>query len=155
MSMIEDQTDGTAVEERPELAALLAKISELHAEKEQIAAREKEVNKRLASLESTATELIRAGGFERIGAAGKTWWVEDTLNLSVLKENREKVLEAAAKEGLREELMTVQTSTLKSWLLERAKRLGRPASGSYAEGTAFAGLLSENPVSVLRRRTVA
>lgn len=147
--------ENTATTADADLSTVLAKIADLYAEKDRIAAEEKAVNQRLKSLESVAAELIKVSGLERVGAAGKTWWVEEELLLSVLKDRREEVLKAAEQEGIpREDLVTVQTSTLKAWLKERRKRLGAAATGSYTEGTAFAGLVSECPTMKLMRRTV-
>lgn len=137
-----------------DLSAVLQKIADLYEEKDKLAAREKELNGRLKSLEGVAAELIKTSGLDRVGASGKTWWVEEQLLLNVLKDKRDEVLKAAEAEGIREELITVQTSTLKAWLVERRKRLGLPEGSSYTDGTAFAGLVSEYPTMKLMRRTV-
>ena len=137
-----------------DLSAVLQKIADLYDEKAEIAAREKAVNERLKSLEGVASELIKASGLTKVGASGKTWWVEETVLISVLKDKRDEVLKAAEQEGLKDELTTVQTATLKTWLIERRKRLGL-SDGSYTAGTAFAGLVSEFPTFKLMRRTNA
>jgi hypothetical protein len=153
ISELETQTTDDAA--GGDLSTVLQKIADLYEQKEEVAAREKAINERLKSLEGIASELIKVSGLDRVGASGKTWWVEETVLVSVLKDKRDEVLKAAEQEGIREELMTVQTATLKSWLIERRKKLGRPESGSFTEGTAFAGLVSELPTFRLMRRTNA
>ena len=97
----------------------------------------------LKDTEETASELLLASGMRRRSlSGGRTWWTSEQLFVSIPKEKREEVLEAAEKEGLHEELTTVNTSTLKAWLVERAKENGLSLREA-AEGTAFDGLVSE------------
>jgi len=121
---------------------LLAKVAEAIAEKDRLAALVTANNKRLDELESLAVEAMQMEGVEGCKAAGKSWYFRDVVQVSVPAENRDKVLAAAKAAGLSEELVTVNTTTLKSWLVERWKRGGQ-VSESVADGTPFAGLVSE------------
>lgn len=132
--------------EAPEtISSILEKVAEAKRRKEQIAAELKTVNDELDSLESLAIEQIQASGLDGCKAAGASWWITSTLRLSVPKENRDAVMEAAKAEGLADEIITVQTATLKSWLSERLAKA--KAEGKHLEkasdGTPFSGLLSE------------
>jgi hypothetical protein len=135
------------------LSALLSRIVERQAERDSLAASLKSIEKELESLEGLATEGIKASGLDGCRVAGKTWWVDETLLLSVPKENRDAVMAAAEREGIAEELVTVNTATLKSWLIGRVKDSG----GSMEEatsGTAFEGLVDEYIKVRLRSRTM-
>ena len=57
--------------------------------------------------------------------------------------------------GRGDELLTVQTSSLKSLLKEMAKEAGRDPKQPWADGTPFAGLVSEYVRPVLRHLTVS
>lgn len=137
------------------LSAMLARIAELTAEKAAAAATLKRINEDLEHLESLAAEQLRLQGLDGCRAAGRTWWVQDTLRISVPKEARAAVLEAAAQEGIGDELTTVAVPTLKAWLSERAKESGKEDGASFLAGTAFAGTgISEYVASELRSRAV-
>lgn len=144
--MKQDYTETEAEAEAPgTISSLLEKVVEAKRRKEQIAAELKTVNEELDSLEALAIEQIKASGLEGCRAAGASWWVAQTLRLHIPKENRDAVLQAAAKEGLADEILAVQTATLKSWLgerLDKARSEGRHLENA-SDGTAFSGLLSE------------
>jgi len=103
-------------------------------------------------LENLAAEALRASGLDRVTYAGRTWRVEMSSHLSVPKDNRDAVMEAAKREGIAEELTTINTSTLKSWLVERRRENGNDATARLAHGTAFDGLVSEFSEARLRSR---
>lgn len=124
------------------LNELLEKIVDKQRERDQLEAKVKALDRELDALEGIAAEQLAASGLQGVRAAGKSWWIEDTPYLSVPADNREKVMEAAAVEGCAEELATVSTTTLKSILVERAKKAGK-MDRPLAEGTAFEGLVSE------------
>lgn len=146
--------DDAAAPEDGTLTDVLTRLAGLYAEHDKASAAEKEISRRIKECEALACELLAASGMERVGVAGKTWWFEADVQVSVRKDARDEVIKAAEQEGIpKEDITTVATATLKSWLKERAKRLGLPESGSFTEGTAFAGLVSENPIFVLRKRT--
>jgi hypothetical protein len=127
------------------ISSILEKVADAKRRKEQAAAELKTVNEELDSLESLAIEQIQASGLDGCKAAGYSWSVSSTLRVSVPKENRDAVMAAATAEGLGDEIITVQTATLKSWLTERLAKA--KSEGRYLEkasdGTPFAGLLSE------------
>lgn len=129
-----------------QLAKILEEVRDLKRQKEQVAAELKTVSEQLDELEALACEYFAASGLDGCRAAGYSWYVEETLRLHVPKAHREAVLQAAAEEGIGDEVLTVQTQTLKSWLTERLKKA--KAEGRMLEkatdGTAFAGLLSEH-----------
>ena len=115
--------------------------------------RMKKLNSECKELEDLAAEALAASGLERVTYAGRSWRVESVAYLSVPKDNRDAVLQAAHNEGIADELTTVNTATLKSWLVERKKELGEEGSGTLAEGTAFDGLVSEYSQMRLRSRS--
>ena len=115
--------------------------------------RMKKLNSECKELEDLAAEALAASGLERVTYAGRSWRVESVAYLSVPKDNRDAVLQAAHNEGIADELTTVNTATLKSWLVERKKELGEEGSGTLAEGTAFDGLVSEYLQMRLRSRS--
>ena len=134
-----------AKEETPAsgLAKLLADIVSQREAKDEMANVVKGMEKRLEQLEMLATEQIAASGLDKCRVAGKTWWVDQTLLLSVTKDNRDAVLAAAKLEGFKDgELLSVNTSALKAWLIERVKESGGELADS-STGTAFNGLVEE------------
>ena len=115
----------------------------------------KEAKRQRDHIESMAAEALAASGLEKVTCHGKTWRVETSVHVNVLKENRDAVLEAAKAEGIADEVTTVGTSTLKSWLIEKCKERGAPLdSESIASGTAFDGLISAYSEPRLRSRAV-
>lgn len=80
--------------------------------------------------------------------------MEETLHLSVSKDRRDAVLEAARAAGIEDAITTVATTTLKAWLLERAREAGREAGTPFAAGTPFDGLVGEYSEMKLRHVTV-
>jgi len=136
------------------LAKLLADIVSQREAKDEMTNVVKGMEKRLEQLEMLAAEQIAASGLDKCRVAGKTWWVDQTLLLSVSKSNRDAVIEAARAEGLDDELITVNTSTLKAWLAERCKANGSDLAEATV-GTAFAGLVEEFVKVRLRSVTVS
>lgn len=135
------------------LSALLSRLVERQAKRDEAAALVKQMDRELEELENLAAEQLAASGLDGVRAAGKTWWVDQTLRLSVPKDNRDAVLEAAQAEGLADELITVNTATLKAWLTERAKKAGGDLA-DCSKGTAFDGLCSEYVETRLRSRVM-
>lgn len=136
------------------LATLLAKIVTVREELAEANAVAKVIEKTLDSLESLAMEQIGASGLDQCRVAGKTWWIDEALMLSVPKENRDAVMEAARKEGLDDELLTINTATLKAWLVERCKE-NEGDLATASSGTAFSGLVTEYVKVRLRSLTVS
>ena len=133
------------------LNVVLEQVVAKQAEHEAAVNQAKKIGKELESLESMAAELLGATGMDRVVCAGKSWRLEESIYVSVPKINREEVMKAAIAEGIADELTTVNTTTLKAWLLER--RGGEAGEQSIADGTAFVGLISEYREVRLRCRT--
>ena len=136
------------------LATLLATIVKEREAKDQMAGVVKAMEKRIEQLEALASEQIAASGLEKCRVAGKTWWVDETLLLSVSKDNRDAVLAAAKIEGIADELLSINTATLKAWLVERCKK-NKSGLATASSGTAFEGLVSEYAKVRLRSLTVS
>jgi hypothetical protein len=111
------------------------------------------VNGTLKEAESLAVEQLAASGLDGVRAAGKSWYVREFFSVSVPTENREAVVEAAKDAGL-DDLIAVNTTTLKSWLTEQ-RRAGDGAGESLAAGTAFDGLVTEYREMRLSHRTLS
>ena len=135
-----------------QLSAMLERIAELQAEKDRLANEAKRVNKALSEAEALAVEQLAASGLDGVRAAGKSWYVREFFSVSVPTENREAVVEAARGAGL-EDLIAVNTTTLKSWLVER--RGGDGGEVALADGTPFAGLVREFREMRLSHRTLS
>jgi hypothetical protein len=137
-SVMNGDSDNT---EAGSLAGVLEKICELQAEKERLSGESKKNSEALASLEKIAVELMSASGLDGVRTAGKSWFLREFFSVSIPAAHKREAVEAAKAEGLGDELVSVNTSTLKSWLMER--RGSEIASESLAEGTAFQGLITE------------
>lgn len=74
--------------------------------------------------------------------------------MSVAKDCLPQVMDALRSEGALDALLTVNTTTLKSWLKDRAKEAGTDARQPFTAGTAFEGLVGEYVRPVLRHTTV-
>lgn len=118
------------------LATVLEKCAAASKEVDELSSQLRESKRRLEELENLATEMIGASGLSRVSVAGRTWWAEESLLLSIPKEVRDEAFDAAEAEGILDELLTLNTSTLKSWLVERAKEQGQSLRDA-AQGTAF------------------
>lgn len=126
----------------PRLAKLLERAAELLAEKDRIAAEEKRVNTELRAVEDQAVELLALSGLDNVRVAGKTWRRREFFSVSIPADKKDEVLKAARKAC--PEYVTVNTSSLKSWLMEQRKARGDADSmAPLAEGTPFDGLVKE------------
>lgn len=134
------------------LSKLLERVAELQAEKDRLANEAKGVNKALAEAEQMAVEVLAASGLDGVRAAGKSWYTREFFSVSVPSENREAVVEAAKDAGL-DDLIAVNTTTLKSWLIEN-RGDGQPAEAGLAAGTPFDGLVREFREVRLSHRTL-
>jgi len=135
------------------LSALLAKLVDRQAARDAVAAQLKTIERELDELESQAAEQLGLSGLDGCRVAGKTWWVDEALRLSLNKEHREELIEAAEAEGL-EDAVTLNSATVKAWLTERAKASGCPLEDAV-KGTRFEGLVGQYVEVRLRSRTVA
>jgi hypothetical protein len=135
------------------LNEVLEAVVKKQAERDEMEMRMKKLNSECKELEDLAAEALAASGLDRVTYAGRSWRVEVKSFLSVPKDNRDAVLQAAYNEGIADELTTVNTATLKAWLSERKKEGGGEHS-TLAEGTAFEGLVSEYSEIRLMSRSV-
>lgn len=116
--------------------------------------RVKELKKRRDALANVAVEEMTGGRLDGVRVAGRSWRVEWEHRVSASGEHQDEVLEAARKAGLAKGLVSVNTSRLKTLLKELAKDAGRDPREPWAEGTPFAGIVSEYVQPVLRHLTV-
>jgi hypothetical protein len=136
------------------LNEILDAVVKKQAECDEMSISMKKLESQCKELENLAAEALVASGLDRVTYAGRSWRVEVAAYLSVPKDNRDAVLQAANNEGIADELTTVNTATLKSWLVERKKELGEEGVGNLADGTSFEGLVSEYSQIRLRSRSV-
>lgn len=136
----------------PVLPVLQAKFREYMEKKSAIAeatALAGRLKKEADALEGKCIDLLKLAGLDGAMAHGRTWWVQEDVSITVLKENRDKVLAAAATvvdedgRAMDEEIRTVLTGTLKAWLKEQAKNRDAGVEGDMASGTPFEGLVQE------------
>jgi dihydroorotate dehydrogenase len=151
MSSVFDEEVAGQHEQSSQLAAMLERIAELQNEKKMLEAATSKVNGLLKQAESLAVEALAASGLDGVRAAGKSWFTREFFSVSVPAENREAVVEAARDAGL-DDLIAVNTTTLKSWLVEQRGADGGDAG--LADGTPFAGLISEYREMRLSHRTL-
>lgn len=134
------------------LSKLLERVAELQAEKDRIAAEATKVGKLLKDAEQMAVEVLAASGLDGVRAAGKSWFTREFYSVSVPAENKAAVVAAAKAEGL-DDLIAVNTATLKAWLMERRRAVDGESAG-LASGTAFDGLVTEFREVRLSHRTL-
>lgn len=132
------------------LEDIVAIDAEINAAEESL----KELKRRRRSLAAIAVEDISTQRLERVSVAGRSWRLKENLHLSVPKDRRDAVLEAARAVGIEDAITTVATTTLKAWLEERAKEAGREAGLPFTAGTPFEGLVSEFVETELRFTTL-
>jgi hypothetical protein len=137
--------------EGQQLSRLLERVAELQGEKDRILAELAKVSRELKGVEALAVEQLAISGLDGVRAAGKSWFVREFFAVSVPEENKDKVL-AAAKAAC-PEYIGVNTASLKSWLMER-RRDDATTEGGLADGTPFAGLISEFREMRLSHRTL-
>jgi hypothetical protein len=143
-----------ATEAHSGLSGLLEEISSLDKQIGTLSAQVDDMKKRRANLETLAVEEMTTQRLDGVRVAGRSWRVEESLHLSVPKDRRDAVLEAARAAGIEDAITTVATTTLKAWLVERAKEAGREAGSPFAAGTPFDGLVGEYTEMKLRHVTV-
>jgi hypothetical protein len=134
------------------LSALLARIVEKQAARDTASAAVKKMEKEIDELEALASEQLAASGLDGCRVAGKTWWVDEALRLSLTGANREELLKAAKAEKL-EDAVTLNPATVKAWLVERAKEKDCPLDQAVV-GTQFEGLVGQFVETRLRSRVI-
>lgn len=137
-----------------ELSSLLEKITQLDKTIGTLSAQTDELKRQRADLEGLAVEEMKTQRLDGVRVAGRSWRVEESLHLSVPKDRRDAVLEAARAIGIEDAITTVATPTLKAWLVERAKEAGREAGRPFTSGTPFEGVVGEFVEMKLRHVTV-
>jgi hypothetical protein len=135
------------------LSALLARLVEQQTARDIVAGQLKAMDKELEGLESQAAEQLGLSGLDGCRVAGKSWWIDEALRLSLVGADREELLKAAKAEKL-EDAVTLNPATVKAWLVERAKEKGCPLEDAV-KGTRFEGLVGQYVEVRLRSRTVA
>lgn len=141
-------------EQHNHLSSVLEEITALDKSIGTLSAQVDDMKKRRAHLELLAVEEMETQRLDGVRVAGRSWRVEESLHLSVPRDRRDAVLEAARAVGIEDAITTVATTTLKSWLVERAKEAGREAGTPFAAGTPFDGLVGEYSEMKLRHVTV-
>jgi hypothetical protein len=136
------------------LSTALEQISQIDREIDVAELAVKELKKRRDSLANIAVEEMTAGRLDGVRVAGRSWRVEWDHSVSATADNKDAVLAAARAAGMEKQLIGVNTSQLKSVLKEMHKAAGKDAREPWADGTAFAGLVSEYIRPVLRHVTV-
>ena len=134
------------------LSDLLARLVERQAKRDEAAAIVKALDKDIETLESQAAEQLAMSGLDGCRVAGKTWWIDEALRLSLTKEKREELLEAAKAHKL-DDAVTLNPASLKAWLKERAEKQGCPIDEAV-KGTQFDGLIGQYVEIRLRSRTM-
>jgi len=136
------------------LSTALEQISQIDREIDVAELAVKELKKKREALAEIAVEEMTAGRLDGVRVAGRSWRVEWEHSISATADNRDAVLAAARKAGMEAQLVGVNTSQLKSVLKEMHKAAGKDARQPWAEGTPFAGVVSEYVHPVLRHLTV-
>ena len=126
------------------LVSTLERIETLDREIKSFEAKIDELKETRSALESIAIEEMAAARMVRgVPAGGRTWRVEWEHSMSVAKDRLPQVMDALRAEGVLDALLTVNTTTLKSWLKDRAKEAGKDARQPFTSGTAFESLVGE------------
>lgn len=132
------------------LSALLAEISEIDGTLADMSIEEKRLKKRREYLAGLAVEEMQESRLDGVKVAGRSWRIEQEHSLSIPKDSRKAAIEVAERLGIADDMVTLITGTLKSYLRDRATEGGKPKDASWAEGTEFDGLVSEYVRPVLR-----
>ena len=143
-----------ATEQDSPLSTALEKISVIDREIDVAELAVKELKKKRDVLANIAVEEMTAGRLDGVRVAGRSWRVEWDHSVSATAEKQDAILAAARAAGMEAQLVGVNTTRLKSLLKEMAKAAGRDAREPWADGTAFAGIVSEYVRPVLRHVTV-
>jgi hypothetical protein len=136
------------------LSALLEQVAATDREIDAVELQLKELKKRRERLAAVAAEEMITSRLDGVRSAGRSWRIEWEHRVSATIANADEVLAAARAVGKGDSLISVNTSRLKSLLKEMAKEAGRDPRDPWANGTPFAGLVSEFVEPVLRHLTV-
>jgi len=136
------------------LSSALEQITAIDREIDTAELKVKELKKRRDKLAEMAVEEMTAGRLDGVRVAGRSWRVEWEHSISATADNKDAVLAAVRAAGMEAQLIGVNTSQLKGVLKEMSKAAGRDAREPWAQGTPFAGIVSEYVRPVLRHLTV-
>ena len=100
-------------EENP-LSSALEQIAAIDREIDAVEITVKELKKRRDALASVAVEEMTTGRLDGVRVAGRSWRVEWEHRVSATGEHQDAILAAARAAGLEEQLISVNTSRLKS-----------------------------------------
>lgn len=140
MSSKATQTDNQA----DNLVTTLERIEAIDAEVGELESQIKRLKEQRGSLESLALEEMSASRMTRgVPAGRRSWRIEWDHSLTVTKDRQKAVMDALRQEGVLDALLSVSTTSLKSWLKDRAKEAGKDARLPFSAGTAFEGLVDE------------
>lgn len=114
----------------------------------------KELKKRREALAEVAVEEMTAGRLDGVRVAGRSWRIEWEHSVSATGEMQDAILTAARAAGMEAQLVGVNTTRLKSLLKELSRAAGKDARSPWADGTPFAGIVSEFVRPVLRHLKV-
>jgi hypothetical protein len=136
------------------LSSALEKIAQIDREIDAAELTVKELKKKREVLAEVAVDEMTAGRLDGVRVAGRSWRVEWDHSVSATAENQDDILAAARAAGMEAQLVGVNTTRLKGLLKELHKAAGKDARQPWAEGTPFAGIVSEYVRPVLRHLTV-
>jgi hypothetical protein len=135
------------------LSSSLEQIAEIHQQIGVLEIEIKELKKKRDALEAVAVEELLAGRLDSVRVAGKSWRVEWVHSVNATGEQQDAILAAARTAGMDQQLVGVNTTRLKAVLKEMAKAAGKDVRTPWADGTPFAGLVSEYVRPELRHLT--
>ncbi len=144
----------TAPDTTSPLSNALEQIAQIDREIDTAELTVKELKKKRDRLAELAVEEMTAGRLDGVRVAGRSWRVEWEHSISATADNKDAVLAAVRAAGMESQLLGVNTSQLKTVLKEMHKAAGKDARQPWADGTPFAGLVSEYVRPVLRHLTV-
>lgn len=143
-----------ATSEANTLSSALEQITAIDREIDAAELKVKELKKRRDVLASLAVEEMTSGRLDGVRVAGRSWRVEWEHSVTATGESQDLILAAARAAGMEKQLVSVNTSRLKALLRELAKEKGGDPRQPWAEGTPFAGVVSEYVRPVLRHLSV-
>ena len=132
------------------LSETLERVAALYDEKAEAEKVLKGIKQRIEQAESLAVEQLAASGLDGVRAAGKAWYLRDVYSVSIPADRKAEAVRIANENGL-EDYVSVNTASLKSWLIEQHKERG---GETLAAGTPWDGIVSEYHETRLSRQTL-
>ena len=149
------QTTKQDNQDRDSLVTTLERIEAIDTQIGELESQIKRLKDQREPLESLALEEMSAARMERgVPAGRRSWRIEWEHSFSVAKDRQAAVMEALRQEGVLDALLSVNTTSLKSWLKDRAKEAGTDARQPFSAGTPFEGIVGEYVRPKLRHTTV-